>query len=586
MPQYSAPVKDMMFVFDEVLNGSELNEIATFEDMDADTAEAILDEAGKFCESVLLPINRSGDEEGCTIEGNAVSTPTGFKAAYSDFCEAGWGALAMAEDFGGMGLPKTLHMLVDEMINACNVSFSLYPGLTNGAYSAMLELASDSIKETYFPPMAEGRWSGTMCLTEAHCGTDLGLMRTRAEAEVNGLYTITGSKIFITAGEHDLTENIIHLVLARTPDAPAGIKGISLFLVPKFLVNDDGSLGERNPVFASALEHKMGIKASATCVMNFDGAKGYLIGDLHKGMQAMFKMMNTERLAVGMQGIGVAEMAYQNAFAYCQERVQGRAFGGAKQPDQPADPLTVHPDVRRMLLTMRAYAEGCRALAAYVGIQLDLATHHPNPDTQARGDDRVALLTPVVKAFCTDAGYEVANLGMQCMGGHGYIREWGMEQLARDVRITQLYEGTNGIQAMDLIGRKLHLHDGRLIQTYLDEIDAYLISDQNTPFASELHAALEHLKQATQWCQAAEQAEDPAAGAVEYLKLIGLVSIAYLFSRSAKVADKKRDAAPFYQTKLKTIRFFFVRILPQTTALLAQIQAGASSIMAFDDGEW
>lgn len=582
MPVYTAPVRDMLFLYNEVLEGERLAELPGFEDLDGDTVAAILDEAGKFCENVLLPINRSGDEQGCVLEGDRVSTPAGFRDAYRQFSEAGWGALAMDAEYGGLGLPKTLHMLVDEMINATNLSFSLYPGLTNGAYTALHDFASDEQKSLYFPKMADGSWSASMCLTEAHSGTDLGLLRTRAELQEDGSYSITGTKIFITAGEHDLTDNIIHLVLARTTDAPAGTRGISLFIVPKFLSDET-----RNTVSCGALEHKMGIKASATCVMNFDGATGFLVGELHKGMQAMFKMMNTERLAVGIQGIGVCDAAYQNAVAYAKDRTQGRAPSGPSNTDQAADPIIVHPDVRRMLMTMRAYTEGCRALAAYVGMQLDIATHHPDHDTQQTADDRVALLTPVVKAFCTDIGHDVANLGMQCFGGHGYIREWGMEQLARDVRITQLYEGTNGVQAMDLVGRKLNLHDGRAIAAFIDEMETWAKSDQAT-FNEELTAAIAQLKQATQWCQEAAQNDpnQPAGSAVEYLRLLGLVSLAYLFSRMGSAALANQHDAPFYQSKLKTARFFYQRLLPQSHALLIQICAGADSLMAFEDNEW
>ena len=578
----------MLFLYSEVLNGQALQQLPGFEEVDADLVAAILEEAGRFAENVLLPINREGDEVGCVFADGEVTTPPGFREAYRQFSESGWGALAMDLDYGGQGLPKMLHMLVDEMFCSTNLSLGLYPGLTNGAYAAMAAYASDELKTTYFPKMAEGSWSASMCLTEAQCGTDLGLIRTKAEPQADDTYHINGSKIFITGGEHDLTDNILHLVLARTPDAPAGIKGISLFLVPKILVNADGELGERNGVTCGSIEHKMGIKASSTCVMNFDNAVGYLVGELNQGMRAMFKMMNTERLAVGVQGIGIGEAAYQNAVAYAKDRLQGRALTGAEEPDKAADPLTVHPDIRRMLLTIRAYTEGGRALAAWVGMQLDTASHHPDAEKREAASDLVALLTPVVKAFCTDTGFESANLGMQCFGGHGYIREWGMEQLVRDCRIAQIYEGANGVQAMDLVGRKLPANDGRAIKDFIALVQNWL-ENNTSEYSEPLGAAVKDLQLATQWL--AEQGSiDPnhvGAAANDYLRILGLVSLAYLWAQMDSEANARSgDSDPFYATKRKTAKFYFQRLLPQVKSLSEQLKSGADNIMAVADNEW
>lgn len=592
MPIYKAPVRDMRFVYDELLQGGQLQLLPGFEDIDANTVEAILEEAGKFCENELLPINRNGDEEGCHFDNGKVTTPQGFKSAYKAFTEAGWGSIAMDANYGGQGLPKTLHMMIDEMVCATNLSFSLYPGLTNGAYSAMDAYADDRLKAIYFPKMAEGTWSGSMCLTEPHCGTDLGLLRTKAEPQADGSYLITGTKIFITAGEHDLTDNILHLVLARTPDAPPGIKGISLFLVPKIVVENDGSLGERNGVSCGAIEHKMGIKASATCVMNFDNARGFLIGALNKGMRAMFKMMNTERVAVGVQGLGVADAAYQNAVEYAAERLQGRAPTGTRQPQKSADPLTVHPDVRRMLLTMRANVEGCRAFSIWLGMLLDVSARAVDAEQRQEAEDLVALLTPVAKAFMTDIGFEAANLGMQVFGGHGYIREHGMEQLVRDVRIAQLYEGTNGIQAMDLVGRKLTAEGGRYLQRYAAVIEGFIgTNNERFPeYTGPLASAFEGLKDVTGWLTnaAGKDANEIGAAACDYLRLMGLVTLGYLWARMAVVATDNigSDSEAFYQAKLKTARFFLNRLLPQTKSLVAAVRSGAGDIMAFTGGEF
>ncbi len=594
MPIYQAPVRDMLFAFYELHQGDAVCELPGYEELDQETLESILQEADRFVGEQLLPINRSGDEASCQWHEGRVITPDGFKEAYRDFVQAGWNSIAFDPAYGGQGLPKSLHMLVDEMICACNLSFSLYPGLTNGAWGALETYAEQALKALYLPRLASGEWSGTMCLTEPHCGSDLGLLRTRAEPQEDGSYRITGSKIFITAGEHDLTENIVHLVLARTPDAPAGIKGISLFVVPKILPQEDGGLGEPNSLECGAIEHKMGIKASATCVLNFDAAKGWLVGELNKGMRCMFKMMNTERLATGIQGLGIAEAAYQNAVAYAHERLQGRSPLGRQQPDAPADPLTVHPDVRRMLLTMRALTEGCRALSVRVAQQLDVAAHCPDPMERQRADALVALLTPVVKAFFTDTGFEVANLGMQVFGGHGYIREHGMEQLVRDARIGQLYEGTNGVQAMDLAGRKLPMADGSMIEIFLAPLRDYLASKQGdaalAEFTSPLAAAAQRLEKAatTLLRRASENPAQTGAAAFDFLQLFGLTALAFEWARMAEIGLSRDDGdeALFYSAKVHTARFFMQRILPRSEAHYQAIEAGGDCMMDFDDRAW
>lgn len=591
MPTYKTPLRDMRFVYNELFDPNSIEQLPGFEEVTPDLVDAMLDEAGKFCEERLHSINQSGDEEGCLFEAGSVSTPTGFVQAYRDFCDLGLGSLTGPVEYGGQGLPKTLGLMIEEIIASCNISFSLYPGLTNGACNAILAEASDELKQRYLPKMVDGSWTGAMSLTEPHCGTDLGLIRTKATPNADGSYTISGTKIFITAGDHDLSENIIHLVLARTPDAPKGIKGISMFLVPKFLVNEQSEAGEPNRVNCSAIEHKMGIKASATCVMNFDDAKGYLVGDINKGMAAMFIMMNIERLAVGIQGLGIAEAAYQGAVSYARERIQGRALTGAKSPDKAADPILVHPDVRRMLLTQRAYAEGCRALVAWVARELDISRHHPDAQRRQDGEDFIALLTPVVKAFNSDIGSEMANLGVQVLGGHGYIREHGMEQYIRDARIAQIYEGTNGIQALDLVGRKLTASDGRYLQQFFGPIDEYLKQNSSNPylksFIQPLGEACAKLKSATEYVtqQLAVAPDDSAAAATDYLRMFGLVAVGYLWARMAEIASAKVNGGEslFYQAKIDTAHFYFQRLLPQCDALHQTIVAGSNIIMKFND---
>ncbi len=522
MSDFNAPLRDMRFVLHEVFNAKkvweQLPELA--ETVDPETADAILEEATKVTGQLIAPLSRSGDEQGAQWDMGAVTTPDGFKEAYNTYIEGGWVGLAGNPAYGGMGMPKMLSVQFEEMLYAADSSFALYSALTSGACLAIDAHASEELKNTYLPPLYEGRWAGVMCLTEAHAGTDLGLIRTRATTESDGSYKLTGSKIFITGGEQDLTENIIHLVLAKLPDAPEGARGISLFLVPKVNVNADGSLGSLNEVTCGSIEHKMGIKASATCVMNFDGATGYLVGELNKGLAAMFTMMNYERLSIGIQGIGCAETSYQRAADYARERIQSRAATGVQNPEQAADPIIVHADVRRMLLTMKSMTEGGRAFACYVGKQLDIAKFSPDTALAEQAQDLVALLTPVTKAFFTDTGLESCIHGQQVFGGHGYVREWGQEQLVRDVRIAQIYEGTNGIQALDLVGRKLVANRGAFLKTFTSSIREQL-SQPNTLYAAEVLAAVERLESVSQWVL--EQATDNKneVGAASVLPTLG-----------------------------------------------------------------
>jgi alkylation response protein AidB-like acyl-CoA dehydrogenase len=589
MPAYKAPLRDIQFVLTELLQLENLpQQIPDFVEATPDLVATILEEAAKFCENELQPLNHSGDEEGCHFDKGTVTTPKGFKEAYAKFIEAGWTGLPCDPDYGGQGLPKLVNFAVEEMICSANLSFGMYPGLSNGNYNAIHAHGSDAQKALYLPKLVDGSWTGTMCLTEPHCGTDLGLCKTRAEANADGSYKLYGTKIFISAGEHDLAENIIHLVLARLPDAPAGIRGISLFVCPKFLPDKDGKPGARNPAVCGSIEKKMGIKASSTCVMNFDGAQAWLVGRPHKGMSAMFTMMNTARLAVGMQGLGIAEAAYQGAVTYARDRLQMRALTGTKFPDKPADPIIVHPDVRRMLLTIRAFNEGCRALAYWVGRELDVSLHHPDPEKRQEADDLVALLTPVVKAFLTDHGFNAANLGVQIYGGHGYIREWGMEQLVRDARITQIYEGTNGIQALDLVGRKLPTGTGRLARRFFHPVSAYIEQASEKPemaeFVLPLAKAFAKLQQATAWIAQAGLANPNEAGAAatDYQRLFALVALGYMWCRMVEIALAKAnaDSDGFYAAKVMTARFYFARLLPESNSLFTTLMAGSDSLMA------
>jgi alkylation response protein AidB-like acyl-CoA dehydrogenase len=596
MQVYNAPLRDMRFVLNELHADDGFGDIPDFAEFTPDLVDAILEEANKVCRDRLLPLNRTGDEEGCRIVDGHVVTPAGFKEAYREFVEGGWASLASSAEWGGQGLPETVNKLVEEMICAVNVSFSLYPGLTHGATVAMEGHASQELKERYLPRMVSGEWSGTMCLTESHCGTDLGMLRTKAVPQGNGAFKLSGAKIFISAGEHDLTTNTIHLVLARLPDAPAGVKGISLFLVPRFLPDDAGEPGQDNGVKVAAIEHKMGLKASATCQLVFEDSVGWLVGEPNRGLEGMFTMMNTERVSVGMQGLGIAEAAYQSAVWYAKDRIQGRSLAGAKRPDLAADPIIVHPDVRRMLMTMRANNEGCRALAAWISRALDAEKHSPDPEVRTRAGDLVALMTPVVKALFTDLGHETANLAIQVYGGHGYIRESGVEQYARDARIAMIYEGTNGIQALDLVGRKLPAHMGRYLRAFFHPVSAFIEENAGDaalkPVVTGLQQAFGALQLATGTIaqKGLKDPEEAGAAATDYLRLIGLVAMGFCFAKSVKIAATRlaeggADAA-FYDAKIKTATFFFDRLLPQATACFLAIKSGKASMMALAEDQF
>ena len=592
MPTYQAPVNDMRFLLNDFLEIGKYQNLPGFEEVTPDLTDAILAEGAKIAEEVLFPLNQSGDEEGCHFDDGAVTTPKGFKEAYKTYTEGGWAGLTADPKHGGQGLPKVVGVAFAEMTTAANLSFGTYPGLARGVYEAIVAHGSDEQKDTYLSKLANGEWGGTMNLTEPHCGTDLGLLRTKAEPQDDGTYAITGTKIFISAGEHDLTENIVHLVLARIAGAPEGVRGISLFIVPKFLLTGDGGIGERNAASCGSIEHKMGIKGSATCVMNYDGATGYLIGQANKGMRAMFTMMNDARLGVGIQGLGLSEVAYQNAAIYAKERVQGRSITGAKMPDQPADPIIVHPDVRRMLLTMRAFNEGARALAYWMALSIDLSEKHPDKGVRQDADDLVALMMPVVKAYLTDTGFESVNLGLQCFGGHGYIREHGMEQYVRDARITKLYEGTSGIQALDLVGRKLPRKMGRLLRQFFHPLDQFIQDNmadaEMKEFVMPLAKSLARLQQATAWVaeQGVKDADQAGAASMDYLKMFGLVALGYVWARMAKISTAKLanggDDRAFHERKVALARFFMAKSLPETSLLLSTITAGAGPLMALD----
>ncbi|KAE9657931.1 acyl-CoA dehydrogenase [Pseudomonas sp. PB105] len=589
MADYKAPLRDMRFVLNEVFEvASTWAQLPALADtVDAETVEAILEEAGKVTAKSIAPISRSGDEQGCRWDNTAVFTPDGYPQAYKTYAEGGWVGVGGDPAFGGMGMPKAVSAQVEEMINSSSLAFGLYPMLTSGACVSINTHASEELKAAYLPKMYSGEWAGSMCLTEAHAGTDLGIIRTKAEPQTDGSYKISGTKIFITGGEHDLTENIIHLVLAKLPDAPAGPKGISLFLVPKFMVNTDGSLGARNLVSCGSIEHKMGIQASATCVMNFDAAVGYLVGEPNRGLAAMFTMMNYERLGVGIQGLASGERSYQNAIEYARDRLQSRAPTGAQAKDKVADPIIVHPDVRRMLLTMKAANEGGRAFSTYVATQLDIAKFSEDAAARERADNLVALLTPVAKAFLSDLGLETTVLGQQVFGGHGYIREWGQEQLVRDVRITQIYEGTNGIQALDLMGRKIVGSGGAFYTLFADEIRQFVVESGPglTEFTKPLSAAVDNLDELTAWVldRAKTNPNEIGAASVEYLHAFGYMAYAYMWARMAKAALGKEAEEDFYASKLGTARFYFARLLPRIHSLSASVKAGSESLFLLDE---
>ncbi|MFK0573943.1 acyl-CoA dehydrogenase C-terminal domain-containing protein [Endozoicomonas sp.] len=592
MAEYKAPLRDMRFVMYDVFNVTEQwsQWPAIREMVDQETADAILEEGAKLASRTIAPLNRSGDEEGCHWDNGQVTTAAGYKEAYKLFAEGGWTGLGGNPALGGMGMPKVLAAQFDEMICSASLAFTLYPSLGAGASLAIDAHGSDELKAAYLPQMYSGEWAGTMCLTEPHAGTDLGIIRTKAEDNGDGSYSISGTKIFITGGEHDLTDNIIHLVLAKLPDAPAGPKGISLFLVPKFLVNEDGSLGERNTLACGSIEHKMGINASATCVMNFDGAKGYLVGGLNKGLNAMFTMMNYERLFVGIQGLGSSERSYQNALEYAQDRVQGRSASGAVQKDKVADPLLVHGDIRRMLLNMKALNEGGRAFSTYVAKQLDTAKFSQDADEQAKASALVALLTPVVKAFLTDAGLESCVAGQQVFGGHGFIREWGQEQLVRDVRITQIYEGTNGIQALDLLGRKISMSGGTYFETFLSEVRHSVNADDE--FADELLSSVDKLEELTRQLLA-QSKNDPNvinSACVDYLNAFAYVAYGWIWSLMSKTATRKlsegSEDQAWLEAKQITARYYFKRLLPRFDSAAASAISGTEELFALNPSQF
>ena len=590
MPEYKAPLRDMRFVLNEVFDAGKMwDSLAGLQGaVDMETAEAILEECGKIASQVLAPINRDGDENSSTWKDGEVIAAPGFKDAYQTYVEAGLNGLGGNPDFGGMGMPKTLVAQVEEMVQGSNMAFGLAPMLTAGACLSLNAHGSQELKEKYLPNMYSGVWSGAMDLTEPHAGTDLGIIRTKAAPNADGSYDITGTKIFITWGDHDMAENIIHLVLAKLPDAPAGPKGISLFLVPKFLVNDDGSLGEANAATCGSIEHKMGIKGSATCVMNYDGAKGWLVGEENKGLACMFTMMNYERLGVGIQGLGVAENSYQNAVAYARDRIQSRAPTGAVAKDKAADPIIVHPDVRRMLMTMRAFNEAGRAFSTYVGAWLDTSKYSDDTDQAKHAEQMVALLTPVAKAFMTDVALESAVAGQQVFGGHGFIREWGQEQHVRDLRITQIYEGTNGIQALDLMGRKIVGTNGSLFKLFEQDVNDFIASQADNAAAAEfvepLKAAMENLADLTQWVidQAQSNPNEIGAASVEYLHTFGYAAYAYMWAKMAVIALPKQDDS-FYKAKVETARFYVKRLLPRYIGLSATVKGGAESLFGLTD---
>ena len=590
MPIYRAPVEDTLFLLHDVFRIGRHSNLAGFADATPDTVEAVLTEGARLCEEVLQPLNRAGDLQGCTRHGDGrVTTPEGFREAYAAYAAGGWTGLAVPPEYGGQGLPYTLTVVMNEFASAANMAFAMYPGLTMGAVAALLAHGTDQQKRLYVPKMVEGAWTGTMNLTEPHCGTDLGLIRTKAVPNGDGSYALAGTKIFISAGEHDLAENIVHLVLARIEGAPEGTKGISLFVAPKFLLGADGSLGAPNGVSCGAIERKMGIHGNATCVMNYDGARGWLVGEANRGLQAMFVMMNEARLGVAIQGLAQSEAAYQNAAAYAKERLQGRSLTGAKSPERPADPIIVHPDIRRTLLTVRAFNEAARALVIWTALQSDIAHRSEDEAERTSADDRLGLLTPVLKGVLTDLGFDNTVRAQQVLGGHGYVEEWGMSQFVREARIAMIYEGANGIQALDLVGRKLPRNGGRAAMAFFGEVDGFCRENAGAEglegFVAPLSQALGHLQQATMWFMgnAVAKPDNAGAGATDYMHLFGLVAMGYMWGRMAKAAQAKKaegDGAARMDAKLLTARFFMERMLPETGAHLARISSGADVVMA------
>ncbi len=594
MPDYKAPRRDIQFVMHEVLNLEEhYKALRGDEDVNRELIDAIVEEGAKFCENELAPINRSGDEEGCGFENGVVTTPKGFKEAYQKYVEGGWPSLSAPIDEGGQGLPNSLGIIMSEMVGTSNWSWGMYPGLSHGAIKTLESHGTPEQKEQYLTRLISGEWTGTMCLTEPHCGTDLGILRTKAEPNADGSYAISGTKIFISAGDHDMVDNIIHIVLARLPDAPKGTKGISLFIVPKVNVGADGTLGEPNGVTCGSIEHKMGIKASATCVLNFEAAKGYLIGPPNRGLNCMFTFMNTARIGTALQGVAAAEGSYQGALTYAKERLAMRALSGPKAPDKEADPIIVHPDVRRMLLTQKAFAEGGRALLYYLSMQGDIVEYGSDDEAKKLADDLMAFLTPIAKAFCTETGLEAANHGVQVFGGHGFIREWGMEQIVRDTRIATLYEGTTGIQALDLLGRKVMLTQGGLLKNFTKIVHKFCKDNADNEGIAEFIEPLAAMNK--EWgdlttqigMRAMANQEEIGAAAVDYLMYSGYITLAYFWALMAKAAQEQLAGGTteqgFYTAKVQTARFYFKRILPRTHSLVATINGGLDSLMEMEE---
>ena len=594
MPSYNPPLRDMQFVLHEVFNVvDELKVCPPHADVDADTINAVLEEGGKFAAEVAFPLNLSGDQEGCVLDKTTheVKAPKGFKEAYKQYVEGGWAALSCDPEYGGQGLPFVVNGCFYEMLNSANQAWTMYPGLSHGAYECLHAHGTPEQKSIYLPKMTSGEWTGTMCLTEPHCGTDLGLLRTKAEPQADGTYRITGQKIFISAGEHDMAENIVHLVLARLPDSPQGSKGISLFLVPKFHVNADGSLGERNGIYCGGLEHKMGIHGNATAQMILDGAVGTMVGQPNKGLQAMFVMMNAARLGVGNQSVGLTEVAFQNALAYAKDRIQMRSLSGPKAKDKPADPIIVHPDVRKMLLTAKAYAEGGRALLTFCALQLDKELHHPDEKVRTDSAELLALLTPIAKAFLTDNGFDATVMCQQVFGGHGYIKEWGMEQYVRDARINMIYEGTNTVQSLDLLGRKVLANNGATLKKFAKLVGALVMEEGVNEKMAEFINPLANLgEQMTKFTteigfKGFQSPDEVGAAAVDYLRVAGHLVFGYFFARMASVALKQIGAGstdPFYTAKLQTARFYFAKLFPETATLMRTARAGSRALMDTD----
>jgi alkylation response protein AidB-like acyl-CoA dehydrogenase len=593
MPSYNPPLRDMQFVIHELLGAvDELKTIPAYADLDADTVNAVLEEGGKFASKVLAPLNLVGDSQGCVLnkETHEVKTPDGFKEAYKQYTENGWSALSADPEWGGQGMPQLVNQAIYEMLNSANQAWTMYPGLSHGAHAALEAHGTDAQKKTYLPKLTSGEWTGTMCLTEPHCGTDLGLLRTKAEPQADGTYKITGAKIFISAGEHDMAENIVHLVLARLPDAPAGSKGISLFVVPKFNVNADGSLGSRNGIFCAGLEHKMGIHGNATAQIVLEEAVGSLVGQPHRGLMAMFVMMNGARLGVGNQSLGLTQVAYENAVAYAKDRVQMRALSGTKRPELAADPIIVHPDVRKMLLTARAYAEGARALVYFVAIELDKEHNHPDEAVRKESSDIVALLTPIVKAFITDNCWEATVHCQQVFGGHGFIHEWGMEQFVRDARINMIYEGTNTIQSLDLLGRKVLGDAGAKLTKFGKIVGRFVKENADNEAMQEFTKPLGELGQKVQaftmeiGMKGMQNPDEVGAAAVDYLRVVGHLVYAYFFARMAKIAlEKQSSGDKFYIAKLATARFYFAKLLPEVESLMITAKAGLKPLVEMDE---